>query len=137
MKRIFSIITVFLAGTWLCHAQADKNLGIQMHQIPQSAATSLDAVKRKPGFMVTFSERLKPEREVPFLESVAEVHAFAAKQSDEVTRNGVWIVVPPAADSTDQEKKGMLAIQKAFKGGTIPLFVCEADKLPDGWTRAD
>ena len=128
---------MFLAGTWLCHAQADKKLGVQMHQIPQSAATSLDAVKRKPGFMVTFSDRLKPEREIPFLESVAEVHAFAAKQSEEVIRNGVWIVVPSAADSTDQEKKMIQGIQKAFKGGTIPLFVCEADKLPDGWSRVD
>jgi hypothetical protein len=138
MKRsIYSIIALFFAGTWLCHAQVDKHLGIRMHQIPGSAATPLDAVKRKTGFMITFSERLKPEKTEPLLQSAAEVHAFSAKQSEEVTRNGVWIVVPPAADSTDQEKKVILEIRKAFKNGTIPLFVCEADKLPDGWARSD
>lgn len=126
-----------LAGTWLCHAQADKNLGIRMHQIPESSATSSDAVKRKTGFLITFSERLKPEREVPLLQSAAEIHAFSSKQSEEVTRNGLWIVVPAATDSTDQEKKVIQEIQRAFKNGAIPLFVCEADKLPDGWTRLD
>ena len=138
MRRTISIIGgMLMAGAALLHAEPERERGINLYQMPESAAHPDDAVKRKPGFMIRFSPNLEAEHQEPFLETAGELKAFAMRQSEDVRNNGIWIVVPAPEKTTENEKRTLSEIREAFRKGGIPLFICEATKLPDGWIRWD
>lgn len=131
-------MAALFCGCLAAHADdPQRDLGITLHQMPASAAHPADAVKRRPGFAITYSNRLQSEEAEPFLRTAGEVISFTARQYDEVRSNGLWIVIPDPRHTTDAEKRMISEIKDSFRKGKIPLFICEADKLPDGWVRWD
>jgi hypothetical protein len=51
--------------------------------------------------------------------------------------NGIWIVTTHP-DAYSEEEKGLLEEVKAIcRKENIPLFLCRASQLPNGWIRSD
>ena len=89
----------------------------------------------KWGFMVSYADYLKPEKEKPVLQSTHDFLMYVRKQDRVVQDNGVWIVITnPAAYSKDE--LSLLEDVKALcKKENIILFVARGSQLPNGWVR--
>jgi hypothetical protein len=96
-----------------------------------------DIGRRPWGFTVDYSPHLKTESNRVVLQTVAEVLSFVRKQDAGVQENGLWIVTTsPDAYSAD-EKRLLEEVKSLCRREKIPLFICRASQLPDGWTRFD
>jgi hypothetical protein len=101
--------------------------------LPKRGGHLRDAV----GFTVSPSARLKPKSRQPVLHTVAEALAYVRKQDPGVRANGLWIVVTNPDAYPDDEKTLLENFSSMCRREKIPLFICRASQLPDGWTRAD
>jgi hypothetical protein len=121
----------------MCSAWAaapERAKGISMHQLPKRVA---DLGGNKWGLSVDYAAHLKPESEQPVLQSTQEFLAFVRKQDKSVQENGVWIVTTHPDAYSEMETKLLEDIKSVSKKEKIPLFVCRASELPNGWKRYD
>jgi hypothetical protein len=89
------------------------------------------------GFSVDPSPRLKAEPSPVVLQSAADLIAYFRKQDAGVQQNGVWIVITNPAAYSEQELALLEGVKSACRRERIPLFICRAAELPNGWTRFD
>ena len=135
MNRIATVLLVLLVGAGLVAAKAqERSQGISVHMLPKRVA---DIGGQPWGFTVDHSPHLKTEPNPVALQTVAEVLSFVRKQDAGVQENGLWIVTTsPDAYSAD-EKKLLEEVKSMCRREKIPMFICRASQLPDGWSRFD
>ncbi len=137
MQRIKIVVAALLLGgsfvAFTAHAQ-QRSQGISVHMLPRRVA---EIGGMRWGFTVDSSPRLKPEGERPVLQTTAEVLAYVRKQDESVQQNGLWIVITNPDAYSEDEKSLLEDVKSMCRREKIPLFICRASQLPDGWTRAD
>jgi hypothetical protein len=135
MNRITTVLLALLVSAGLVAANAqERSQGISAHMLPKRVA---DIGERPWGFAVDYSRRLKPESHSVALQSVAEVLSFVRKQDAGVQENGLWIVTTSPDAYSEDEKKLLEEVKSMCPREKIPLFICRASQLPDGWSRFD
>jgi hypothetical protein len=92
---------------------------------------------RNWGFTVDYSSRLKPESQNLTIQTVAGVLAYIRKQDAGVRKNGLWIVTTDPDAYSEAEKALLEDVKSACRRARIPLFICRASQLPNGWLRTD
>jgi hypothetical protein len=112
----------------------ERAKGISMHMLPKRVA---DLESGKWGFVVTYADYLKRESEPPILSTKEEFLSFVQKQNAEVQKNGVWIVTTHPDAYSEAEKKLLDDVKAICRKERIPLFICRASQLPNGWKRYD
>jgi len=105
-----------------------------MHMLPKRVA---DMGGQKWGFSVDFTDHLKSESQQLVLQTPKDFLAFVPRQDSQVQENGVWIVVSHPDAYSDAEKALLEDIKALCQKEKIPLFVCRASELPNGWKRYD
>jgi len=63
--------------------------------------------------------------------------SFIRKQDSEVQQNGLWIVTTNPDAYSEAEKTLLEHLKSMCRQEGIPLFICRASELPNGWTRFD
>lgn len=126
------LLVVFLGVAWATAQERSK--GISLHMLPKRVAAISG---KKWGFTVDYAKYLKPESEEPVLQTRADLVAFVRKQDKDVQENGVWIVTTNPDAYSDAEKALLDDIKVASRQQHIPLFICRASDLPNGWKRYD
>lgn len=129
------VFTVFLAlFAQSVQAAPERAKGISLHMLPKRVA---DIGGRRWGFSVDYAEYLKAESQPPVLQTPKEFLAFVRKQDTHVQENGVWIVVSHPDAYSNSEKALLEDIKALCQKEKVPLFVCRASELPNGWKRYD
>jgi hypothetical protein len=86
---------------------------------------------------VDYSPRLKHESSRPVLQRSADLLSFVRKQDAAVQSNGVWIVITHPDAYSEEEKALLEDVKSMCRTEQIPLFICRASQLPNGWSRYD
>jgi hypothetical protein len=73
----------------------------------------------------------------PVFQTTDSLISFFHAQSANVQSNGIWIVVTHPDAYSDEEKALLEEVKSRCRAERIPLFICRASELPDGWTRYD
>jgi hypothetical protein len=129
------LLPMYLLIPLVLIAQApQRSRGISIHMLPKGVA---DLGHDKWGFTVDFRPYLKAEPEPPVLQSAGDLVLYVRKQDKSVQENGVWIVVTHPDSYSDSEKALLEDAKAACKREQIPLFICRAAELPNGWKRYD
>ena len=135
MNRITTVLLALLVSAGLVAANAqERSQGISAHMLPKRVA---DIGGRPWGFAVDYSLRLEPESHPIVLQTVAEVLSFVRKQDTGVQENGLWIVTTSPDAYSEDEKRLLEEVKSMCRREKIPLFICRASQLPDGWLRFD
>lgn len=71
------------------------------------------------------------------LQSSADLLAFFRQQSADVQANGIWIVTTNPDAYSGEEKSLLEEVKTMCRSERIPLFICRASELPNGWIRFD
>jgi hypothetical protein len=73
----------------------------------------------------------------PVFQTADGLISFFHAQTAYVQSNGIWIVVTHPDAYSDEEKALLEDVKSRCRAEGIPLFICRASELPDGWTRYD
>lgn len=112
----------------------ERSQGVSVNMLPKRVA---DLGGKPWGFTVDYSPRLKPEPQSPVIQTAAELISYLRKQSPQVQENGIWIVTTSPEAYSEEEKTLLEDVKSMCRSENIPLFICRASKLPNGWMRAD
>jgi hypothetical protein len=115
-------------------AAQERSQGISVHMLPKRVA-GIGGMAW--GFTVDYSPRLKAESPWPVLQTVEAVRSFIRKQDAGVQRNGLWIVTTHPDAYSEAEKALLESVKSMCRQEGIPLFICRASQLPNGWVRFD
>jgi len=63
--------------------------------------------------------------------------SFIRKQDAGVQGNGLWIVTTNPDAYSEAEKTLLENVKSMCRQEKIPLFICRASELPNGWARFD
>jgi len=96
-----------------------------------------DIAGRPWGFTVDYSPNLKTESASVTLQTVAQVLSFVRRQDASVQENGLWIVTTHPDAYSAGEKELLEGVKSMCRRERIPLFICRASQLPNGWSRFD
>ncbi|MGA3371584.1 MAG: hypothetical protein ABSC48_07470 [Terracidiphilus sp.] len=137
MIRISAIVTTLILSVILFASAAaaqERSQGISVHMLPKRVA---DTGGMAWGFTVDYSPRLKAESPWPVLQTVEAVLSFIRKQDTGVRKNGLWIVTTHPDAYSEAEKALLESVKSMCRQEGIPLFICRASELPNGWVRFD
>lgn len=135
MRQYFLIVLLLVTFLSIASATApERSKGISLHMLPKRVA---DISGRKWGFTVDYAKHLKPESEEPVFQRTDELLAFVRRQDKDVQDNGVWIVTTDPDAYADVEKTLLEDVKTLSRQQHIPLFICRASELPNGWKRYD
>jgi len=135
MNRIAIVLLAFLVTAGLVAAKAqERSQGISVHMLPKGVA---DIAGRPWGFTVDYSPNLKTESASVTLQTVAQVLSFVRRQDASVQENGLWIVTTHPDAYSAGEKELLEGVKSMCRRERIPLFICRASQLPNGWSRFD
>lgn len=132
--KAVTFLLLLVAALAAIAAAPERSKGISMHMLPKRVA---ELGGQKWGFVVTYAEYLKPEKEQPVLQSSSEFLSFVRKQEKGVQANGVWIVVTHPDAYSEPEKALLEEIKNLCRKEAIPLFIARGSQLPNGWQRYD
>lgn len=137
MRRVSAIlITLTLCANLFALAAIaqERAKGISVHMLPKRVAD----IGGKPwGFMVDYSPRLQTESQQPAIQTVEDLLSFIRKQDNDVQENGLWIVTTHPDAYSEEEKMLLEDVKSMCRRENIPLFICRASELPNGWKRFD
>lgn len=71
------------------------------------------------------------------LQNAEDVLNYFRQQKVSVQQNGIWIVTTSPDAYSDEELKVLEEVKSMCREEKIPLFVCRASQLPNGWMRFD
>lgn len=115
-------------------AAQERTQGVSVHMLPKRVA---DLGGGPWGFTVDYSPRLKAQARRLVLQTEADLLSFIRKQNTDVQENGLWIVVTNPDAYSDEEKALLERVKSMCRREEIPLFICRASQLPNGWVRFD
>jgi len=123
------------ANLFACAAVGqERTKGISVHMLPERVA---DIGGRPWGFTVDYSPRLKAEFQQPAIQTVEDLLSFIRKRDKGVQENGLWIVTTHPDAYSEEEKMLLEDVKSMCRRENIPLFICRASELPNGWKRFD
>ena len=137
MTRIAAVLMSFVVGATLfatVAAAQERSQGISVHMLPKRVA---DIGGRPWGFTVDYSPRLKAASPHLVLQTAEDMLSFIHKQATGVQQNGLWIVTTNPDAYSDAEKTLLEDVKSMCRQEGIPLFICRASELPNGWKRFD
>jgi TonB family protein len=114
-------------------AVPERTKGISIHLLPKRVA---DLGGMGWGLSVD-NRNLLGESEPPVLQTPQEFLSFVRRQDTAVQENGVWIVMTDPDAYSNFEKVLLEDIKALCRAEKIPLFICRAIDLPNGWKRYD
>ena len=112
----------------------ERSLGVSVHMLPKRVA---DLGGRPWGFTVDPSPGLRTASPRIVLQTAEEMLSFILRQDARVQQNGLWIVTTNPDAYSDAEKALLENVKSMCRQESIPLFICRASELPNGWTRFD
>lgn len=135
MARIVAaLVAFFLLPSMLLPAAAQERWkGISVHQLPKRVA---DLGGWAWGFRVSMIGRERVSSP-PTIQTADALLAFYREQDPSVQENGIWIVVTDPDAYSQAEKDLLESVKLACRKNRVPLFICRAIRLPDGWMRYD
>jgi hypothetical protein len=133
-RKLFGFLLYLALCAQSAHAAPERTGGLSLHMLPKRVA---DISGQRWGFSVDYASYLKPESQQPVLQTPKEFLAFVRKQDVHVQENGVWLVTSHPDAYSDSEKTLLEDIKALCQKEKIPLFVCRASELPNGWKRYD
>ena len=134
MNTKFTAVLILLLTTLAVAATPERSKGISMHMLPKSVA---DLSGSKWGLTVSAADNLTPDAGSTTLQTGTEFRSFVRKQSSSVKQNGVWIVTTNPEAYSKSENTFLEQVMSICAADKIPLFICRASNLPDGWRRYD
>ncbi len=108
--------------------------GVSMHMLPKRVA---ELGTMQWGLVVSHAGDWKPGQKQIAFQNTRDFLEFYRAQSEEVQRNGAWIVVTDPDAYSDEEKRLLEDVKSMCRKEKIPLFITRAKDLPDGWKRYD
>ncbi|MGA3135121.1 MAG: hypothetical protein ABSC88_03915 [Terracidiphilus sp.] len=135
MTRITAVLMTLAVSVTLFAsviAAQERSQGISVHMLPKRVA---DIGGMAWGFTVDNSPRLKAESQRPVIQTVADLLSFIRKQDSAVQENGLWIVTTHPDAYSEAEKTLLENVKTMCRREGIPLFICRASELPNGWSR--
>jgi len=112
----------------------ERSQGISVHMLPKRVA-EIGGIPW--GFKIDSSPRLKAVSPRPVLQTVDELLSFIRKQNTGVQQNGLWIVITNPDAYSEAEESLLENVKSMCRKERIPLFICRASELPNGWMRFD
>jgi hypothetical protein len=134
VRKLFVLIFCLALFAQSAEVASERTKGISLHMLPKRVA---DISGQRWGFSVDNAVYLKPESQQPVLQTPKEFLAFVRKQDAHVQENGVWIVTSHPDAYSGSEKALLEDIKALCQREKIPLFICRASDLPNGWKRYD
>ena len=137
MNRIAAVLMAMVVSGILFASTAaaqERSQGISVHMLPKRVA---DIGGRSWGFTVDSSPRLKVESPRPTIQTIEDLLSFIRKQDAGVQENGLWIVTTNPDSYSEAEKSLLEMVKSKCREERIPLFICRASELPNGWIRFD
>jgi len=137
MNRIAAVLmTLVVSATMLSPVAAaqERSHGVSVHMLPKRVA---DIGGRPWGFTVDYSPRLKAASPLPVIQTAEDMLSFIRKQDAGVQGNGLWIVTTNPDAYSEAEKALLESVKSMCRQEGIPLFICRASELPNGWSRYD
>jgi hypothetical protein len=137
MSRIAAfLMTLVVSVTLFVSASSaqERSQGISVHMLPKRVA---DIGGMAWGFTVDPSPRLKAASPRPILQTAEDILSFIRKQDTAVQENGLWIVMTNPDAYSETEKTLLENVKSMCRQERIPLFICRASELPNGWARFD
>lgn len=135
MRRVISalVLLILLPSMLLPAAAQERWKGISMHMLPKRVA---DLGGDPWGFRVSLIGT-KRVASPPVIQTAADLLAFYREQEPSVQENGIWIVVTHPDAYSQSEKDVLESVKEMSRKERVPLFICRASQLPDGWVRYD
>ncbi len=112
-----------------------REAGLFVHLVPRQLAGLQKAQPLASGFVISLPGGGQPAANRPAAGSADELVAFLRRQSAEVQRNGIWLVLAYSKAYTPVEKAHVVELKQACQRGRIPLFIARDQELPKGWQR--
>jgi hypothetical protein len=128
---ILAIVTVAVFVTPVAAQQ--RSQGVSVHMLPKRVGQMGNMAW---GFMIDPGPANGGGRVVAIAEASSLVKYFQA-QSQKVQQNGLWIVITHSDAYSEEELAQLEQLKSLCRAGKIPLFICRASQLPDGWVRYD
>ncbi len=132
MRRVIrgTVLAVLILWLVLPVQAQERSEGISIHMLPKRVA---EMGGMRWGLAVDAAARLKPAAGHPVFQSAADLLG----QDPEVQANGVWIVVTHPDAYSGAEKELLEEVKAMSRRENVPLFICQAAELPNGWRRYD
>jgi hypothetical protein len=137
MSRPVSVFMILIVSATLLATAGvaqERSQGISVHMLPKRVA---EIGGMAWGFSVDRSPRLKAESHRVVIHTVADILSYIRKQDTGVQENGLWIVVTDPDSYSEEEKALLEDVKQMCRSENIPLFICRALNLPNGWRRFD
>ncbi len=137
MSRISAILIALAVSATLSAPIAvaqQRSQGISVHMLPRRVA---EMGGRPWGFTLDQSPILKAASPHPAFQTPEDLLSFIRQQDARVQQNGLWIVTTNPDAYSEAEKTLLKNVEWMCRQEGIPLFICRASELPDGWKRFD
>jgi hypothetical protein len=114
-------------------AAQQRSQGVSVHMLPKRVGQMGNMAW---GFTIDPGPANGRGRVAAIAEASNLVKYFQA-QSPEVQQNGLWIVITHPDAYSEEELAQLEQLKSLCRSEKIPLFICRASQLPDGWVRYD
>ena len=136
MTRVLQVLALLAVLSSFCLQPAvpqERSQGISLHMLPKRVAE----IGGSPwGFSIDKAPKgLDGNQKI--LETAEDVLNYVRQQKLSVQQNGIWIVTTAPEAYSDQEVAVLERVKAMCRKENIPLFICRASLLPNGWTRFD
>ncbi len=112
----------------------ERSHGVSLHMLPKRVAELSGA---QWGLSVDSSAYLTTGTHRLTFQSAADLLVFFRQQSAAVQSNGIWVVTTNPDAYSGEEKALLEEVKSMCRRESIPLFICRASELPNGWARFD
>lgn len=126
MLRVFTLLFVVASSFISTAFPQERSQGISLHMLPKRVA---EIGGSQWGFTVDGKQSV--------LQTAEEVLNYFRQQKINVQQNGIWIVTTSPDAYSNEELKVLEEVKSMCWKEKIPLFVCRASQLPNGWMRFD
>ena len=124
--RVFTLLAVF-AGSFAYSAfPQERSQGVSLHMLPKRVA---EIGASRWGFTVDGKQNV--------FQTAEELLNYFRQQKINVQQNGIWIVTTSPDAYSNEELKVLEEVKSMCRREKIPLFICRASQLPNGWMRFD
>ena len=136
MKRLLVLALLTISASSAGGSEPKRWDGLSAHSMPKRVA-SLDASgKTCWGYLLSLpGENTKPPAERTCAHTAKELVSYMKAQASTVQANGIWVITTHPNAYSPEEVADIEDLKALCKKEGIPLFVCRASKLPDGWER--
>jgi hypothetical protein len=131
MKIIFNLLILLGVLIGASEAEIARDQGLSLHMLPKEVA---EISGDKWGFTVALPGGQDTGKTI---QSADELKEYFLSLPKPIQDNGIWVVFTYPGSYSDMEKEILQSVKKMCLDNRIPLFICRASNLPDGWKRVE